>query len=63
MAADPGSAPGDGGQGFTLRERLAIYPEYAARPEFLAEPLRPRVVPLLDADGLVKESHEHWRRW
>jgi FO synthase len=49
--------------GFALRERLAVYPEYAARPEFLAEPLRPRVEALLDADGLVKESHELWRRW
>jgi len=49
--------------GFTLRERLAIYPEYAMRPEFLAEGLRPRVSALIDADGLVKESHEHWRHW
>jgi FO synthase len=49
--------------GFTFRERLAIYPEYAARAEFLAEPLRPRVGSLIDADGLVKESHERWRRW
>jgi FO synthase len=51
------------GAGFRLRERLAIYPEYATRPEFLAEPLRPRVAALLDAHGLVKESHEHWRSW
>ena len=50
-------------EGYTFRERLAIYPEYAARAEFLAEPLRPRVRALIDADGLVKESHEHWRRW
>jgi FO synthase len=49
--------------GFRLRERLAIYPEFADRPEYLAEPLRPRVGGLLDADGLVKETHEHWRRW
>jgi FO synthase len=49
--------------GFTLRERLAIYPEFAARPEFLDESLRPRVAALIDADGRVKESHEHWRRW
>jgi FO synthase len=51
------------GAGFVLRERLAIYPEYATRPEFLDEALRPRVAALLGADGLVKESHEHWRRW
>jgi FO synthase len=49
--------------GFTLRERLAIYPEYTRRPEFLAESLRERVGALVDGDGLVKESHEHWRRW
>jgi FO synthase len=51
------------GRGFVLRERLAIYPEFAGRAEFLAEPLRDRVATLLDADGLVKESHEHWRAW
>ncbi len=50
-------------QGFVLRERLAVYPEFATRPEFVAEPLRPRIAALVDADGLVKESHEHWRRW
>jgi len=50
-------------EGFTFRERLAIYPEFARRPEFVAEPLRPRVGVLIDAAGLVKESHEHWRSW
>jgi FO synthase len=50
-------------EGFALRERLAIYPEFAARPEFLAEPLRRRVDAFIDDRGLVKESHEHWRRW
>jgi FO synthase len=50
-------------QGFVLRERLAVYPEYARRPEFVAESLRPRVAALIDADGLVKESHERWRAW
>ena len=49
--------------GFTLRERLAIYPGYATRPEFLDEALRPRVAALVDGDGLGKESHEHWRHW
>jgi FO synthase len=51
------------GQGFTLRERLAIYPEYATRAEFLDERLRPRVAALIDSAGLVRTSHEHWRRW
>jgi len=40
--------------GYALRERLAIYPEYATRPEFVAEGLRPRVAALIDDDGLVR---------
>ncbi len=48
---------------FVFRERLAIYPEYATRPEFLDETLRPRVAALVDDHGLVKEPYEHWRRW
>jgi FO synthase len=51
------------GAGFVLRERLAIYPEYARRAEFLDEALRPRVAALVDGHGLVKEAYEHWRRW
>jgi FO synthase len=50
-------------QGYRLRERLAIYPEFAGRAEFVAEPLRARVAALVDGEGLVKESHEHWRNW
>jgi FO synthase len=50
-------------EGFVFRERLPIYPEYAVRPEFVAEPLRARVAGLIDDGGLVKESHEYWRRW
>ncbi len=50
-------------EGFAFRERLAVYPEFATRAEFVAEPLRPRVAELIDGDGLVRESHEHWRRW
>jgi FO synthase len=49
--------------GFPFRERLAVYPAFATRPEFVDETLRPRVAALVDADGLVRESHEHWRRW
>src|SRR5438445_366745 len=45
--------------GFELRERLAVYPEYALRTEFVAEPLRARVAALVDGDGLVKERYEH----
>jgi FO synthase len=50
-------------EGFVFRERLAVYPEYATRAEFLDERLRPRVTSLVDDDGLVRTSHEHWRRW
>jgi FO synthase len=49
--------------GFVLRERLAIYPEFATRAEFLDESLRARVRAQIDERGLVKESHEFWRRW
>jgi FO synthase len=50
-------------QGFDFRERLAVYPEYATRAEFLDERLRARVMALIDSDGLVRKTHEHWRRW
>lgn len=40
--------------GYELRERLAVYPEYVGRPEFLAEGLRHRVSAWTDADGYVK---------
>jgi FO synthase len=49
--------------GLAFRERLAIYPEYAVRPEFLAAPLRARVRALIDGDGLVKDAYERWRTW
>jgi len=49
--------------GFELRERLAIYPEYASRPEFLAEGLRPRVEALVDGHGYVRTEYERWRQW
>lgn len=49
--------------GLELRERLAVYPEYAGRPEFVHEGLRPRVQSLVDGDGLVREDLERWRTW
>src|SRR5438046_1949271 len=49
--------------GFVFRERLAVYPAFATRPEFVDETLRARVAALIDADGLVREPHEYWRRW
>ena len=49
--------------GLELRERLAVYPEYAARSEFVHEALRPRVRSLVDIDGLVRGDLERWRTW
>jgi FO synthase len=49
--------------GHELRERLAIYPEFAVRPEFLDERLRARVCRLVGADGLVRPELEVWRHW
>ena len=49
--------------GFVFRERLAVYPGFATRAEFIDEQLRARVTALVDDDGLVRQSHEHWRRW
>ena len=49
--------------GLELRERLAVYPEYAVRSEFVHETLRPRVRGLVDGDGLVRGDLERWRTW
>ena len=51
------------GAGHELRERLAIYPAYARRAEWLDERLRPRVGALVDAAGLVRPELEIWRHW
>jgi 7,8-didemethyl-8-hydroxy-5-deazariboflavin synthase CofG subunit len=40
-------------RGFTLRERLAIYPEYLGRKEFLAPAVRQRALRLAGADGFA----------
>ncbi|MDR5710495.1 MAG: 7,8-didemethyl-8-hydroxy-5-deazariboflavin synthase CofG [Armatimonadota bacterium] len=45
-------------EGFVLRERLAIYPEYVRRPEFVPEGLRARVAALTDGSGLVPLARE-----
>ncbi len=45
------------GAGFRLRERLAIYPEYAREhPEFIPASLQSRVARWVDGDGLVAEG-------
>jgi FO synthase len=44
-------------RGLTLRERLCIYPEYAAQPDpYLAAKMRAPVAALLDEDGLGREG-------
>jgi FO synthase len=49
--------------GHELRERLAVYPEYATRAAFLDERLRDRVSRAVDPDGLVRPDLEVWRQW
>ncbi len=51
------------GAGHILRERLAVYPEYAMRPEFVDGRLRPAVARLTGPDGLVRHELELWRKW
>ena len=49
--------------GHELRERLAVYPEYATRRAFLDERLHERVAQAVDAEGFVKPDLEVWRTW
>ncbi|OGK78264.1 MAG: 7,8-didemethyl-8-hydroxy-5-deazariboflavin synthase subunit CofG [Candidatus Rokubacteria bacterium GWC2_70_16] len=49
--------------GYELRERLAIYPEYARRPEFMDAAVRAAAARLAGADGLVRPELETWRAW
>jgi 7,8-didemethyl-8-hydroxy-5-deazariboflavin synthase CofG subunit len=42
--------------GGTLRERLALYPEFVARPGFVPPALRDRVAAYVDASGLVRRE-------
>jgi FO synthase len=38
-------------RGFTLRERLALYPEFVSRGNFLSSRIRRRIDAIADADG------------
>jgi 7,8-didemethyl-8-hydroxy-5-deazariboflavin synthase CofG subunit len=49
--------------GHELRERLAVYPQYATRSAFLDPRLAPRVARLIDAEGFVRPDLEVWRHW
>jgi 7,8-didemethyl-8-hydroxy-5-deazariboflavin synthase CofG subunit len=42
--------------GFTLRERLCLYPEYVKRPEFVRDRLRARIFALVDGQGFVRQE-------
>src|SRR6202047_4715835 len=44
------------GAGFALRERLAIYPEFSFRPEFVNARLQPHVRKLQAEDGYAREG-------
>src|SRR5579864_5948446 len=44
--------------GFVLRERLAIYPEFSARPEFVNARLEPHVRKLRGEDGFARGSYD-----
>jgi FO synthase len=43
-------------RGFTLRERLALYPEFVRREEFLSPRVRNRIVEVADADGYARDA-------
>jgi 7,8-didemethyl-8-hydroxy-5-deazariboflavin synthase CofG subunit len=48
-------------EGFELRERLALYPEYICQQQqFLPDAFRDRVSALVDADGFVRREAEAW---
>jgi FO synthase len=44
------------GAGFVLRERLAIYPEFSSRPEFVNARLQPHLRKLQAEDGYAREE-------
>jgi FO synthase len=46
--------------GFELRERLCLYPEYLARPEFVRERLTERMTALIDERGIVRDDETRW---
>jgi FO synthase len=42
--------------GFVLRERLAVYPEFSSRPEFISDGLRPRLLRIRGEDGYARSQ-------
>ena len=43
-------------RGFTLRERLALYPEFVRRDEFLSPRVRDRIAEAADDDGFARDA-------
>jgi FO synthase len=43
-------------RGFVLRERLALYPEFVARENFLSSRVREKISALADRDGFAKDE-------
>ncbi len=43
-------------RGFTLRERLALYPEFVSRDEFLCSRVSNRIKAVADADGFARDA-------
>ncbi len=43
-------------RGFTLRERLALYPEFVHRHEFLSQRVRDRLAEVAGADGFARDA-------
>ncbi len=43
-------------RGFTLRERLALYPEFVGREEFLSPRVRDRISEVAGADGFARDA-------
>jgi len=42
--------------GFVLRERLAIYPEFSSRPEFVSDRLQPHLQKIRSEDGYARNN-------
>jgi FO synthase len=43
-------------RGLQLRERLAIYPEFARQPEFVSQTVQPYMEHWIDAEGYAREE-------
>jgi FO synthase len=50
------------GVGFVLRERLAIYPEFASRSEFVSDRLQPHLRKLQSENGYAREGAQEGAR-